>query len=43
MTTKLSAPELVEYLRAGLAEELPHLSCTVELRDETIYVKAVEA
>ncbi len=39
----MTADEVVEHLRAGLAVELPHLSCTVELRDETIYVKGVPA
>jgi hypothetical protein len=33
----------LEYVRNGLAAEFPHLSCTVEMVDGTLYVKAVEA
>lgn len=40
--TPLTESEL-EYLRTGLANELPHLSCTVEMIDETLYVTAVKA
>lgn len=35
--------QVVEHLRTGLAAELPHLSCTVEDRDGTIYVTGVRA
>lgn len=35
--------EIVDYLRTGLAAELPHLSCTVEDRDGSIHVTAVRA
>jgi hypothetical protein len=40
-TTPLTAEEL-DYLREGLKRELPHLSCVVEQRGETLHVKAVK-
>jgi hypothetical protein len=33
----------LDYVRTGLAARFPHLSCTVEMVDGTLYVKAVKA
>jgi hypothetical protein len=40
--TPLTEAEL-DYLRAGLARKLPHLSCTVNYDGYTLHVKAIEA
>lgn len=42
-TTETMTTGELEYLRDGLKRELPHLSCTVEMNDGTLYVTAVKA
>lgn len=37
----LTATEVIDYLRASLADELAHLSCSVELHRKTVCIKAV--